>query len=115
MTDTPLSKRSVLDTSGETLLGYTPEVPNLAQRVAASRRGLMETHRRSQTQSDRELQEIFQDIGRLTAKLETRLHETSVSSPSTAADATQQQAKPRATSVGSRASTASRYNYHPHK
>lgn len=101
VTSTPMSK-SMMDTSGDTLLGYTPEVPDYASRAAVARRQMVDQHRRSQSQSDRELQDIFQDIGRLTARLETRLNQ---SSPA------------RATSVGSRssASISGRYQYNHHK
>lgn len=101
VTSTPMSK-SMMDTSGDTLLGYTPEVPDYASRAAVARRQMVDQHRRSQSQSDRELQDIFQDIGRLTARLETRL---SQSSPA------------RSTSVGSRssASISGRYQYNHHK
>lgn len=105
VTSTPMSK-SLMDTSGDTLLGYTPEVPDYASRAAVARRQMVDQHRRSQSQSDRELQDIFQDIGRLTARLETRLNQSST------------QASPvRAASVGSRssASISGRYQYSHHK
>jgi predicted nucleic acid-binding Zn-ribbon protein len=108
---TPLSKTQPIDVSNDTLLGYTPEVHDVAARAAQSRKQWVDAQRRAQSHSDRELQEIFQDIGRMTAKLETRLSQSSTSASNSPAP----DVKTRSTSVGSRSSLSERYQFNSHK
>jgi hypothetical protein len=107
---TTLSKTQPVDVS-DSLLSNASGASDATVR-AQSRKQWVDAQRRAQSHSDRELQEIFKDIGRMTVKLETRLSQssTSISPALSSADA-----KARSNSVGSRSSLSGRYPFPLHK